>query len=82
MATRKAHLMLSGIVLILTVMALALLMETHKGTFGPMLLVYKKTLFILMVNLNVLVLPVVHRQFLHLLVMTTSVSLVVQDILT
>ena len=60
-------------------------MENHKSTFGLMLLVYRKTLFIQMVNMNVLeclcAILVVHRQFLHLLVMTTSVSLVVQDIL-
>ena len=55
--------------------------EIHKGTFRHMLLVDRK-FFILMVNMNVLVLPVVHRQFLHLLVVTTFVSLVVLDILT
>ena len=59
-------------------------MEIHKSTFGHTLLVYRKTLLLynLMVDLNVLVLPVVHRQFLHFLVVTTSVSLVVQDIMT
>ena len=52
-------------------MALVLLMEIHESTFGRMLLAYRKTLFILMVSLNVLVLPVVYRQFLHLLVVST-----------
>ena len=65
-------------------MALVLPTEIHESTFGHMLLVYRKTLLLynLMVDSNVLVLPVVHKQFLHLLVVTTFVSLVVLDILT
>ena len=64
-------------------MALVLPVEIHDSMFGRMLLAYRKTLFIQMVNMNVLVLPVVHRHLLHLLVMITSVSLVaiVQDIM-
>ena len=47
-----------------------------------MLLAYRKILFLQMVNMNVLVILVVHSYLLHLFIMTTSVSLVVQDILT
>ena len=39
-------------------MALVLPMEIHDSTFGHLLLVYRITLFMEVVNMNVLVLPV------------------------
>ena len=63
-------------------MALVLPLEIYDSTFGRMLLVYRKTFFYFNGQYECpIVLPVVHKQFLHLLVMTTSVSLLVQDIL-
>ena len=62
-------------------MALVLPMEIQENTYGLMLEVFKKILLLFRVKMYVLVLLVVHRQFLLLLVMTTSVSLLVQDIL-
>ena len=42
------------------------IMEIRESTFGYMLPVYRKSLFMEVVNMNVFVLLVVHRQFLHL----------------
>ena len=52
-------------------MALVLPVETHENTYGLMLEVYKKILFIPRVNMNVLALLAAHRQLLYLLVVTT-----------